>query len=314
MLYLTSLTAPLLSWLAIQQTGSWGILYPLTYIFFLLPLLDHFIPLRVGQVTPPKNDIPLLLVSFIYLALFIYSLFYLAETSGLELITKSIAVGISGGVIGINCAHELGHRKQPHYRLLAKVLLLTCCYMHFYTEHNKGHHRHVATPADPASARFNETLYHFLYRSIRFSFQSAYKIDAKEVKLFLLLQLTALILVGWLISLNAMVAYLFSSFMAIILLEVVNYIEHYGLARKFNGKRYEKVAPIHSWNSAHLFSAVHIFNLSLHSDHHALASKTYYQLESQPSAPELPSGYPAMMLLALIPSLWFRVMNPRIKG
>ena len=109
--------------------------------------------------------------------------------------------------------------------------------------------------------------------------------------------------------------FLIQAFVAILLLEVVNYVEHYGLYRKKNSKtgRYEKVTPIHSWNSDLYFSNALLFNLQRHSDHHANVNLPFPLLKDHPQSPMLPVGYPGMVLLALVPPLWFRVMDPKVE-
>jgi alkane 1-monooxygenase len=314
MIYLVSSIIPVLCLWALVSAEFLVWITPMIYTFGLIPLLDYLLPMKISGRNQPKNDFPLILVSCLHLMVFFYSLFYLRNISGMELVLKSIAIGISAGGIGINCAHELGHRPKKAYQNFAKLLLFTSFYMHFFTEHNKGHHRHVSTPNDPASSRFNESLYKFLPRTIIMSLISAFKIDKKEVSIFLAIEFGFTIFLALLFGVNSVMAYLIISITGILMLEVVNYIEHYGLERKFNGKRYEKTTAKHSWDSDYFFSSVHLFNLSLHSDHHALASKKFYDLKPNTEAPQMPTGYAGMMLLALIPPLWFKTMNPKIEA
>lgn len=312
MLYLISIIAPILSLGAIISKEPLFWFLPFVYIFGIIPLLDILIPVNINTQKVKGSDFSILLVSSFYLATWCFGIYFLRNTSGIELFIKAFALGLSGGTIGINCAHELGHRKEKAMQVYAKLLLSTVFYAHFFTEHNKGHHRHVATPNDPASAKFNQTLYQFLPQTIIGSFKSAYQIDRQEVLSYLALEIVFFI-IAFMISPLSSVAFLISSLIAILLLEIVNYVEHYGLARKQNQNgRYEKVTPIHSWDSGHLFSTLHIFNLSLHSHHHLMASKKFFELELQKDSLKLPSGYPSMMLLSLVPPLWFKVMNPKI--
>lgn len=314
MVYLFALFIPLISLIAIlgQSVFLWP--FPLIYTFALIPLLDHLFPWKITDFNSTRpSDSVLYLTCFLHLFLFFFSLWYLKETQGLELILKSIALGISCGVIAINCGHELGHRKEWYHQAFAKLLLMTSFYMHFFTEHNKGHHRHVATPHDPASAKKGENFYSFLPRTLLGSLISAYRIDRKEVLTFIAIQFSFALALLIILGQNSLFVYLMASLMGIILLELVNYIEHYGLERKkLDSGRFEKVTPAHSWDSYHFFSSAHLFNLSLHSDHHALASKKFYHLKPNAQAPQMPSGYPGMMLLALIPPLWKRVMHKNI--
>jgi len=237
-------------------------------------------------------------------------------------------MGLLCGIFGINVAHELGHRVNRFEQFLAKSLLLTSLYMHFFTEHNKGHHKRVATPEDPSSARYGEMLYLFYFRTIFFSYLSAWHIANEELRkkdkpvislhnemiqchlIQLALIATIYFIFGWLICLYFIAA----AGIGILLLETVNYIEHYGLQRKPSGEgTYERAMPEHSWNSDHIIGRLMLFELSRHSDHHYLASRKYQILRHHDQAPQMPTGYPGMMLLALVPPLWFWLMNKKIR-
>jgi alkane 1-monooxygenase len=237
-------------------------------------------------------------------------------------------MGLLCGTFGVNVGHELGHRIKPFEQTLAKISLLSSLYMHFIIEHNKGHHKYVATPEDPSSARLGEPLYLFFFRTIVLSYFSAWKITLNELEKkhksffslsneMLLFQCTQILFVllimflfGWVIT----VYFLAAALIGILLLETVNYIEHYGLQRKeIADGRYERATPQHSWNSNHVIGRLMLFELSRHSDHHYLASKKYQVLCHHDDAPQMPTGYPGMMMLSLVPPLWFRVMNPRVK-
>jgi alkane 1-monooxygenase len=233
------------------------------------------------------------------------------------------------GVFGINVGHELGHRVNFFEQTMAKALLLTSLYMHFFIEHNKGHHKKVATREDPSSARFGEWVYGFHFRSVVFSYLSAWKIANNDVRKkgkpalslynemiqFQLIQIAFVILIffvfGWLTTLYFLIA----AVIGFMLLETVNYIEHYGLQRKeLDDGKYERALPAHSWNSDHVIGRLFLFELSRHSDHHYLASRKYQVLRHHDDSPQMPTGYPGMMILALIPPVWFWVMNKRIKN
>jgi alkane 1-monooxygenase len=251
------------------------------------------------------------------------------ELAWYDIVGRIWVMGLLCGVFGINVGHELGHRINIFEQTMAKMLLLTSQYMHFFIEHNKGHHKRVATPEDPSSARYGEWVYSFYFRSIVFSYFSAWEIAANEVKKkgrpvfslynemiqFTLIQVAFVALIffgfGWLTTLY----YLAAAGIGIALLETVNYIEHYGLQRKelADGK-YERAMPAHSWNSNHIIGRLMLFELSRHSDHHYLASRKYQVLRHHDDSPQMPTGYPGMMLLSLIPPVWFYVMNKRIKA
>jgi alkane 1-monooxygenase len=239
-----------------------------------------------------------------------------------------MVMGLLCGTFGINVGHELGHRADKMEQRLAKALLLTSLYMHFFIEHNKGHHKHVATPGDPSSARLGETVYGFHFRSIVFGYLSAWHIAARDVRKkgkkvfslhnemlqFQLIQLlfVAIIYVafgGW-----TTLFFILAALQGVLLLETVNYIEHYGLQRKeLAAGKYERAMPVHSWNSNHVIGRVTLFELSRHSDHHYLASRKYQILRHHDNSPQMPTGYPGMMILSLVPPAWFYVMNKRIR-
>ena len=245
-----------------------------------------------------------------------------------EIAGRIWTMGLLCGSLGINVAHELGHRINKFEQFLAKSLLLTSLYMHFFIEHNKGHHKNVATPEDPSSARYNEPVYTFYFRTVIFSYLSAWKIAGNDVQKqgysifswrneMLQAHVIQILFVGlifyffgWLIT----IYFLLAAGIGIALLETVNYIEHYGLQRKKIAEgKYERAMPEHSWNSNHILGRIMLFELSRHSDHHYLASRKYQILQHHHEAPQLPTGYPGSMMLALVPPAWFYVMNKRVK-
>lgn len=249
------------------------------------------------------------------------------QLDALSLVGATLCMGIACGVFGINVGHELGHRKTKFEQRMAKSLLLTSLYTHFFIEHNRGHHKRVATPEDPATARYGETVYRFWLRSMLYGYFSAWQIEnhrfarkgqswftwRNEMIQYQLLQGAALVGVYLWLGAAAVLAWLAAALLGVLLLESVNYLEHYGLTRqrKDNG-RYEHVLPIHSWNSNHPVGRLLLFELTRHSDHHAHASRHYQVLRHFDESPQLPTGYPGMILLALVPPLWFRVMHRHI--
>jgi alkane 1-monooxygenase len=241
----------------------------------------------------------------------------------------SISMGIFIGAMGINVAHELGHRDKAYERFLAKLLLLPNLYMHFIIEHNRGHHVNIATKEDPASARFNEVLYFFWIRSVCMTYISAWRLEAKRLRnegksffsihnemiIFQFVQLSYLFLVWYFGGLALLFSAILIAVVGFLLLETVNYIEHYGLSRKkIENGRYERVQPWHSWNSNHVLGRLILFELSRHSDHHFKANRKYQVLRHFDESPQLPYGYPMSMLMSFVPPLWFAVMNPRVKA
>lgn len=238
----------------------------------------------------------------------------------------TLTVGAVGG-IGIANAHELGHKKDKLERWLAKVVLAQTGYGHFVIEHNRGHHTRVATPEDPASARFGENFWMFFPRSVVGAARSGWHLEkirlARKDKGPWTLDND--VLNAWLLSvpLFAVTVALFGVGIApfivaqavfgFSLLEVVNYLEHYGLLRdKDENGRYERTRPRHSWNSDHIVTNVVLYGLERHSDHHANPTRRYQTLRTFDEAPQLPSGYGLMIGLAYVPPLWRRVMDHRV--
>jgi alkane 1-monooxygenase len=256
--------------------------------------------------------------------------FYIIQTVQLqtyETIGLTLSMGILAGSFGINIAHELGHRAPSYEQLFAKALLLPSLYMHFYIEHNRGHHKHVATPADPSSARKDENLYAFWWRTVTGVYMGAWGLEAErlhregkavlsfsnEMICFQGIQLAYLILVGLLFGWAVVPFAIAVAIVGFLLLETVNYIEHYGLSRKkLESGRYETVQPKHSWNSDHELGRIILYELTRHSDHHYKADRKYQILRHMEESPQLPFGYPTSMVIALFPPLWFKLMNPRL--
>jgi alkane 1-monooxygenase len=237
---------------------------------------------------------------------------------------RVFSMGLLCGIFGINVGHELGHRSNKTEQWLAKFLLLSSQYMHFFIEHNKGHHKHVATALDPASAKKGESLFAFYPRTILFSYISAWKIANKdaiikekiplgfhnEMVVYSFIQISFLTIIGFSFGTTILLLYLAAAALGIGLLETVNYIEHYGLSRiETEPGKFERAMPEHSWNSNHIIGRLTLFELSRHSDHHYLASRKYQILRHFDNAPQMPTGYPGMMVLAHIPPLFFYVMH-----
>ncbi|WP_296620919.1 alkane 1-monooxygenase [Marivirga sp.] len=326
--------------------GGIANLSTLIFVYALIPAIDATVGRDRSNV--PKDATKSVANDFYYrfitycwtffqLAFIIWAV-WAASTQSLsifEWITFTIAVSLSTGGIGITVAHELGHKKSKLERFYCKVLLMTVSYMHFYIEHNKGHHVRVSTPEDPATSRENESFYAFWWRSVTKGYLSAWEIENKSLERkgkskfsihnqmiwFTILPFIFAAALTFGISLIIgqftwiPFAFFFAqSFLAFSLLEAVNYVEHYGLRRKkIDENRYERVEPHHSWNANHMVSNFFLFQLQRHSDHHFNAIKRYQVLDDYEKAPQLPAGYPTMILLAHIPPLWFKVMNPKLQ-
>lgn len=261
---------------------------------------------------------------------FLFYFFHMLTTqsySPLEYAGITLSMGLMCGVFGINIAHELGHRPKRYEQLMAELLLLTSLEMHFLPYHNNGHHRNVGTRKDPATARKGEPVYAFWFRSQIGSYFQAWSLEAERLKkkglwgyslknkafAYSLIQVAFVVTIFYFYG--PLVTFLFinAAIYGILLLETVNYIEHYGLVRQKNESgRYQRVMHEHSWNSDHPIGRAMLFELSRHSDHHYKASKKYQILESLPDNPQMPTGYPGMMLFSLISPLWFRVMNRKL--
>lgn len=310
---------------------------PTVVIYGVVPLLDWLIGEDVNN--PDESDVPALeddryyrWIVFLSLPLMYLTLFYCcwyAVNAGLSwygYLALAIAAGWTGGA-GINAGHELGHKKTRSERLLARFALATTGYGHFNIEHNRGHHRDVATPEDSASSRLGESYYRFMGREMPGAFRRAWKLERSRLErigvgplsprneilqtgLITLLVWGALIL--WL-GAGVIPFILIQAFVGFTLLTSANYVEHYGLLRqKTASGRYERPQPEHSWNNNHVLSNILIYQLQRHSDHHAHPTRRYQALRHFEEAPQLPSGYFGMFVVAFFPALWFRVMDPRV--
>lgn len=336
--YLSPIIVYVLAWLAFTQSG-WLTWSPMLYAWIFLPLVELFIKpdpknMSAAEEELAKNDRIydyLLYIIVVLQFIAVYKFLTAINQTGLswwENAGRVWSMGLLCGTFGINVGHELGHRVNKFEQVLAKALLMTSLYMHFFIEHNKGHHKNVATPQDPSSARFNEPVYTFYFRTILFSYLSAWKIANDEMRkkgmpaLSIknemlqahLIQFLFVAIIFFAFSWLATVYFLCAAAIGIALLETVNYIEHYGLQRKETSPgKFERALPQHSWNSDHIFGRLMLFELSRHSDHHYMASKKYQILQHHEDAPQLPTGYPGSMILALIPPAWFYVMNRKIK-
>lgn len=316
------------------------------FVFILVPLMDFII--RKDQVNVPKEAVSQVtqatfykLITFFWVyiqfGILIWGFYILSVTdfSWWEFLGFSSGMALITGGIGITVAHELGHKDGSLEQLYSKMLLMSVCYMHFFIEHNRGHHVRVATPDDPATSRFGESFYSFWRRSVIEGYQSAWDLErARLVKKGIpfwslknqMIQFTILPLLfmgmAFLISSILMdrlvwevpLFFVAQSFFGFSLLELVNYLEHYGMERKkLVSGFYERVSPMHSWNASQVVSNFLLFQLQRHSDHHANAHKPYQVLNHYNESPQLPAGYSAMILLALFPPLWFAIMNPRLE-
>lgn len=328
---------PVMVYISFTSTG-WLTFLPVFYVFGIVPLLDLLIKKDPTNFTKEEEEIEKNNILYTYILYcivptqiyFLIWFLYAVQENGLttfDILGRVISMGIMCGVIGINVGHELGHRNNRFDEFLGEILLLTSLNTHFLPYHNGGHHLHVATPNDPATARKNESVYAFWFRSHFTSYIQAWKLENKRLKTnnkhwfhlnnrMLIYTICNFILIGsifYFFDLYPLLFFLGASIIGIGLLETVNYIEHYGLLRKKNKYgRYERVKHTHSWNSNHVIGKLVLFNLSRHSDHHYNGSKHYQILKSLPESPEMPTGYPGMMFLSFFPPLWFKLMNKKL--
>ncbi|CAL2106466.1 alkane 1-monooxygenase [Tenacibaculum sp. 190524A02b] len=336
--YVSILILPITVCVSFTHSG-WLTFLPLVTFFGFVPLFEFlFKPdkrnfSKEEEIKEKGNKLySYILYSTVPIQLFflIWFIFLMQNTEifSINTLGKIFAMGLMCGVIGINVGHELGHRNNRLDEFLGELLLLTSLNTHFLPYHNAGHHFNVATPNDAATARKNEIVYLFWFRSHFQSYYQAWQLENKRLKntnrtwlhyqnRMVIYTLCNLVLLGsilYFFGFSSFVSFIISSVIGILLLETVNYIEHYGLLRKKNERgRYERVKRTHSWNSDHVIGKIMLFNLSRHSDHHYNGSKHYQLLKSLPESPQMPTGYPGMMLIALLPPLWFSIMNKKLQ-
>jgi alkane 1-monooxygenase len=321
--------------------GGWWIALPIVATWYLFSILDAALGLNLDNPDPqtPENQLSLYkAITAFWVPLQTISLFGLiwfvsdaTHLTGWEKIGVFFGVGVMTGTVGITYAHELMHQRNRVERWLGDLLMAMVLYSHFRSEHLLVHHRYVGTPRDPVTARYNEGFHRFYPRVLRQSLVSAFRAEAAMLARkglpwwhrsnpfwkYWALQALALALAfalgGWVgVGLFAVQAGV-----AIWQLELVNYVEHYGLTREHLGDgKYEHVKPRHSWNASHRASNWLLINLQRHSDHHYKPDRRFPLLQTYPEdeAPQLPFGYPMMTMAAMVPPLWRRVMNPRVRA
>ena len=334
---MAAFSIPIVALFGISQKGGFLFATPV-YVFILLPLIELMAPVDDSNLNPEESeslskkrlfDWMLYLNLPIVYSILIYALLVVSTQSlaAFEWVGLIFTVGIVFGVNGINVGHELGHRQASKERFVGKLLLLPALYMHFYIEHNFGHHLHAATPEDPATARYNQTVYSFWFTSTIRQYISGWAIQRRllnnyklgffslrnDMFWYIWIQLAYLAVIYFFFGINGAFFAICAAVVGFILLETVNYIEHYGLLRlKKASGRYERVRECHSWNSNHIIGRIVLYELTRHSDHHYKSSKKYQTLACHEDSPQMPFGYPTSMVMSLFPPLWFYVMNKRI--
>lgn len=320
-----------------QTKAVWTLWFVVGLVHVILPMLDWLF--GEDAENPPDSALQGLendryyswvLYAFVPLQLAV-TVFgaWLAVTSDLpwyHLVGLALSVGMVNGV-AINTAHELGHKKSKFDRWMARISLAPTFYGHFYVEHNRGHHKNVATPEDPASSRFGESFWVFLPRTVFGSLRSAWNLEAERLArsgkgvwsldnenlqswgMSVVLFAVLLAVLGW----AALPFLVIQAIYGFHLLEVVNYLEHYGLCRRQKADgRYERCEPEHSWNSNHMVTNLFLYHLQRHSDHHANPTRKYQALRHFEHSPQLPSGYAGMITVAYFPPIWYALMNKRV--
>jgi alkane 1-monooxygenase len=335
--YLFAYTVPVSVYISFVSPGVWTFT-AVFYVFLILPGLDFLL----GETKDNLSDQDvaymkkkwvfdlMLYLNFPIVFGLLYVVFSMYEVNGFttfETIGLALSTGILLATNGINVAHELGHRSSYFERFISKLLYMPCLYMHFYIEHNFGHHLHVATPNDGATARYNQSVYCFWFTSITKQYLDAWKLQIKllltentsffslknDMFWYHLIQPFYLCGIVYFFSFKVMIFAVVVGIISFLFLESINYIEHYGLRRKkLASGRYERVQPHHSWNSNFNIGRITLYELTRHSDHHYKSSKKYQVLDNHKECPTLPLGYPASILLSFVPPLWFWVMNPRV--
>ena len=340
-LWLFSVFFPLIPFigmgLSLWNGSEWVLWMPLLAVYFLIPLLDHVFPNDASN--PPEAVVPQLEADAYYrvlnhltvpmhFAVLVCGTWFVAaqQPGWFGTLGLALLVGAIGG-FGVNTGHELGHKKNRADQVAARLVLAVPFYGHFTMEHNAGHHAQVATPEDSASARMGESIYRFALREIPGGISRAWTLERQRLERrrsgacswenhILQSYAVSFVLYGtllWVFGLAVLPFLLIQAAWSWWQLTSANYDEHYGLLRqKLPNGRYERCQPHHSWNANHLASNLVLFHLERHSDHHAHAARRYQSLRHYEDVPQLPSGYFGMFLLAYVPPLWFRVMDPKV--
>ncbi|MBS3744878.1 MAG: alkane 1-monooxygenase [Wenzhouxiangellaceae bacterium] len=322
-----------ISWGLIQATGSflWAGL-PIVWLYGLLPLTDWLIgrdrqpPVDAQDTWLNRRLVPWLCLP-VQVAVVFGSLAVLPSMPWWAGIMWVLSLGYVGGVLAINVAHELIHRRSRLDRIIGGLLLSTVNYVTFKIEHVRGHHVWVATEKDPSSAPRGEIVYRFVPRALIRNTLNGWRLEAERLRgmgkslislrneligwqlVVIAFAALAWFIAGWI----GLAGFLVQGLVAAASLEVINYVEHYGLKRKrLENGRYEPPAPRHSWNSDFWLSNGILLQLQRHSDHHANPGRPFTRLRSWPEAPQLPLGYSAMLPIAFIPPLYRKLIHPRL--
>ena len=334
---------PVNAWHNMQESGAYNLYawWPLFLIFGVLPIIDHLLGQDPANPTDEQVEkmsrnrwysLMTLLVVPAQFAVLAFGAWVFVNTEQFTLAGQVgwiLSVGIVSAILAINVGHELVHKRNRLENWAGGLLYASVCYAGFKVEHVRGHHVTVSTPEDASSSRYGQSLYQFLPHAYVHNFLNAWKLEAERLRrrglpalhwrneLIWWYAISAALVATWgvLFGWMGVVFYLGVSWMSFTTLEIINYVEHYGLhRRKLPSGRYERTTPAHSWNSNYLLTNMGLFHLQRHSDHHAFPQRRYQVLRHYDEAPQLPTGYAGMYVLALIPPLWFKVMNPRVEA
>ena len=335
--YLAAYSIPLATIIALKSNG-WMTFAAAYFAFLIIPLLEFIVgkdSANLSKEDSVKKNISPIFDFMLYfnlpvvycLVLWSFIRISAVEHTLIEITGIALSVGILLATNAINVGHELGHRKPLFERTIGKLLYLPCLYMHFYIEHNFGHHLKVATPEDGATARYNQSVYSFWITSVIKQYFDAWKKQKEllergknswvslnnDMLWYTIIQFLYLTSVFYFFGAKTCAFAIAIGVISFLFLETINYIEHYGLLReKLESGRYERVKEVHSWNSNHSIGRIVLYELTRHSDHHFKSSKKYQVLDSYEQSPELPYGYPSSIILSLIPPLWFKKINPLV--
>ncbi|KAA9039542.1 alkane 1-monooxygenase [Ginsengibacter hankyongi] len=315
--------------------GSWWnflvplccfVVYPLSN-FFLWPALKNNTERECHYSSSAYKYVALIFVP-VLIVLTAWAV-YVAGTATITTVSfigLALSVGIVNGVLGFTLAHEFIHRFTRTEQVAGYLLLLQNNYMHYGIEHVWGHHVYTCTPEDPHTARISEPLYFYLFRAVKGTYKNAWNIDTKKsgrasgkfsimrsrMLLFGFLQVGMMLIIFFTLGAISLLFFLLQNIGAIALLHIINYLQHYGLMRKLNAGGYERLNAHHAWNTGRYNRLINLFQLESHADHHMHPNRSFDKLSQHEESPSHPAGYSFMILLALVPPLWFRMMNKRI--
>jgi alkane 1-monooxygenase len=327
MFYARFLALPILVCTGFYLGGWWCFITP-AICFFIHPILN-LIPFNSAQIVREEAETVFRTVEFIYVPVLLLLTFYItarsASLSNYEFTGMAISVGMVNGILGFTIAHEFIHRHNHQLQVAGYILLMNNLYMHYGIEHIRGHHVYASTPKDPHTARLGESFYSFLPRTMFCTFINAVHIQKKLLKrsnqkwysvsnrllLFMLQQIVLLAAIAAVAGVYAVLFFILQAFVAVVLLHAVNYLQHYGLMRKETNGSVERMADHHAWNSGNRLKNLSLFRIENHAHHHIHPTHPYETLQHTDS-PTHPTGYSGMILLALVPTLWFRIVHKRL--